>query len=203
MALHISMRLADSFRFKKPHHHTTGRQRQDASGATLRGSSVSLGASSSDLSEGGRSERERKFALYRARNLIERFFSNIKQFDGIATWAKLTCRSSVGRCYHLTRNRSRGPDCVPYQSLTHGRTLLDLRMIDSFGNVLSEDIKWKRARWIASLFSLSPVRQVQIDSRTWLVLANMIVSSALGALHRAFAMVPASIPEATRVSMSA
>jgi hypothetical protein len=62
-------------------------------------------------------------------------------------------------------------------SLTHRRTLPDLGMIDSFGNVLSEDTKWKRARWIASPFSLGPVLRVRIDSRTWLVFANMIVSS--------------------------
>jgi len=38
--------------------------------------------------------------------------------------------------------------------------------------------------------SLGPVRQVQIDSRTWLVLANMIVSSALGALASCFCYGP-------------
>ena len=59
-------------------------------------------------------------------------------------------------------------------------------MIDSFGNVVSEDTKWKRASWIASPFSLSPVLQVEIDSRTWLVFTNMIVSSALGALASCF-----------------
>ena len=59
-------------------------------------------------------------------------------------------------------------------------------MIDSFGNVVSEDAKWKRARWIASSFSLGPVLQVEIDSRTWLVFANLIVSSALGALASCF-----------------
>jgi hypothetical protein len=62
-------------------------------------------------------------------------------------------------------------------SLTHRRTLPDLGMIDSFGHVLSENTKWKRARCIASPFSLRPVLQVRIGSRTWLVFANMIVSS--------------------------
>jgi transposase len=60
-----------------------------------RRSSVEHGSSSTDLSKGGRTDRERKFALYCARNLIERFFNKIKQFDGIATWAKLTCRSAA------------------------------------------------------------------------------------------------------------
>ena len=75
-------------------------------------------------------------------------------------------------------------------SLIHGRTLLDLGMIDSFGKVLSEDTKWKRARWIASPFSLGPVLQVRIDNRMWLVFANMIVSSALGALASCFCYGP-------------
>ena len=34
------------------------------------------------------------------------------------------------------------------------RTLLALGIIGSFGNVLSEDTKWKRVRWIASPSSL-------------------------------------------------
>jgi hypothetical protein len=45
-------------------------------------------------------------ALHCARNLIECFFNKIKQFARIATWAKLTCRSSVGRCYHPAEYRS-------------------------------------------------------------------------------------------------
>jgi hypothetical protein len=76
-------------------------------------------------------------------------------------------------------------------------------MIDSFGNVVSEDAKWKRARWIASSFSLGPVLKVEIVNRTSLVFANLIASSTLERWPRAFAMVPASMPEAARVSMSA
>jgi len=53
-------------------------------------------------------------------------------------------------------------------------------MIASFGHVLSEDIKWKRASWIALPFSLDPVLQVQIDGRTPLVFANIVASSAIG-----------------------
>ena len=75
-------------------------------------------------------------------------------------------------------------------SLTHGGTLLDLGLIDSFGNVLSEDTKWKRARWIASPISLGPVLQVPIDNRMWLAFANMIVSLALGALASCFCYGP-------------
>ena len=86
--------------WKKPHHRATGRQRQDASGATVCRSGVEHDATS------GRTERERKLALYCARNLIERFFNKIKQFARIATWTKLTCRSSVGRCYHPAESRS-------------------------------------------------------------------------------------------------
>ena len=71
-------------------------------------------------------------------------------------------------------------------SLTHGSTLLDLGMIDSFGNVLSEDTKWKRAGWIASPSSPGPLLQVEIDRRTWLVFANMIISSELGVLASCF-----------------
>jgi transposase len=74
----MSMRLADSFPLQKAC--ATGRQRQDASGATARWSSIELGASS-DISKDGK--RERKFALYWACNLIERFFNKTKQFDDI------------------------------------------------------------------------------------------------------------------------
>ena len=99
MALYLSMGRTPS-RSEKPQHRATGGRRQDAPGATVCRSSVEHGATTD------RTERERKFALYCARNLIERFFDKIKQFAGIATWTKLTCRSSVGRCYHLTENRS-------------------------------------------------------------------------------------------------
>ena len=37
----------------------------------------------SDISKDGKRERERKFVLYCACNLIERFFNETKQFDGI------------------------------------------------------------------------------------------------------------------------
>lgn len=85
MALYLSRRWATPSRFERPHHRATGRQ--DASGATVCRSSVEHGASSGDLSKDVGTERERKFALYCACNLIERFFNKIKQFDGIATWA--------------------------------------------------------------------------------------------------------------------
>jgi hypothetical protein len=64
---------------------------------------------------------------------------------------------------------------------------MDLGMIDSFGNVLSEDTKWKRASVSPSL--LGPVL-VQVDNRTWLVFANMMLSSALGALASCFCYGP-------------
>ena len=71
MALYLSMGRTPS-RSEKPQHRATGRQRQDAYRAAACRSSVEHGASSSDLSEDGRTERDRKFALYCARNLIER-----------------------------------------------------------------------------------------------------------------------------------
>jgi hypothetical protein len=42
----------------------------------------------------------------------------------------------------------------------------------------------------ASPFSLGPVLQVEIDSRAWLVFANMIESLALGALVSCFCYGP-------------
>jgi hypothetical protein len=42
-------------------------------------------------------------------------------------------------------------------SLIRRRVLLDLGMIDSFGNVASEDIKWKQTRWTASPYVRYPL----------------------------------------------